>query len=346
MPSLLLLTALLACQGGEPEQAAPAGPDPAQAQTTVRDANARLKQSDFDGAASLFEQALTTDPNNIDAAVGRAYVAVLRGDLKGADGLLAAVQQAAGARAGEVSLRRAIIAARSGDLEAVRQHGQASGLAAGQLMAAEAALADADQEAALELLRKVVADPTAVGEAASRYLEFLEDEDPSVAALAENYALWALGQRDVAVRSVAPLIRAISESDWKDQELLLWAGRAAAVGEPQAASDLLESIAFPPTGQNWRVRATRAMIQCAEQQARACLTGFQQLEGGAPPVGLLNARITAAMLLDKEHADIAAQLLDERVSNATARAALAMGEVDLARSLAPEGLLSDYLKTR
>ena len=344
MPSVLLLLGLLACSGGEAEQpASPATPDTSQ---QIAQAKAALIDADLDAAAASYEAALRADPTNTEAGVGRAYVAAMSGDLDGADKLLAAVQATAGAKTGEVQLRRALLAAQRGDAEAVIAQGTASGTPAGKLMAAEALLTELEHDAALELLREVVADDSAVGEAASRYLEFLEDEDPTVAAMAENYALWSMGEHSVAVSSVAPLIRAISESDWKNQELLVWAGRAAAVGEPQAASDLLESIAFAPKGQSWRVRATRAMIRCAEQDVRACVDGFAQLEGAAPPVGLMHAKATAAMVLDEEHREIALGLLDERVSDATARAALAVGDAELAQRLAPSGLLADFLSSR
>jgi len=344
MSSVLLLLGLLACSGGGEEQpATPAAPDTSQ---QIAQAKAALIDADLDAAAASFEAALRADPTNTEAAVGRAYVAAMAGDIDGADKLLAAVQATAGAEAPGVQLRRAMLAASRGDTETVVAQGKGSGTPAGKLLAAEALLTDLEHDAALELLREVVADDSSIGEAASRYLEFLEDEDPTVAAMAENYALWSMGQRSVAVTSVAPLIQAISESDWKGQELLVWAGRAAAVGEPQAASDLLESIAFAPKGQSWRVRATRAMIRCAEQDARACKDGFAQLEGRAPPLGLLHAKATAAMVLNEEHRELALALLDERVSDATARAALAAGDVELAERLAPSGLLSDYLSSR
>ncbi len=349
MSAVFLLAGLIACSGGGGEQP-PAGggapPPAAAASEQLAAATAALIDLDLDAAAASYEAALAVDASNLDAVIGRAYVAALAGDVAGADKLLQAVQGSAGPRVGEIRLRRAMLAAREGDLERVAKEGAGSKLPAGKLLAAEAMLADAEQDQALKLLREVVADDSAVGEVASRYLELLEDEDPSVAALAENYALWSLGEREVAVTSVGPLIRAISEGAWKNQELLIWAGRAAAVGEPQAASDLLESIAFAPKGQSWRVRATRAMIRCAEQDVQGCLDGFAQLEGKAPPLGLLHAEATAAMTLAPEHREQALALLDERVSEATARAALAIGDPDLARRLAPAGPLADFLLSR
>lgn len=349
MPVVLLLAGLLACSGDGGEQPAGGGgapPPSADASKQLAEATAALMDLDLDAAAASYEAALKVDPTNLDAVIGRAYVAAVAGDLAGADKLLQAVQGSAGPRVGEIRLRRAILGARMGNLEQVAQEGAGSKLPAGKLLAAEALLADAEQQKALALLREVVADDSQVGETASRYLEFLEDEDPSVAAMAENYALWSLGEHSVAVTSVGPLIRAISESDWKNQELLVWAGRAAAVGEAQAASDLLESIAFAPKGQSWRVRATRAMIRCAEQDVQGCVDGFAQLEGKAPPAGLLHAKATAAMTLAPEHKEQAIALLDDRVSDATARAALAIGDPDTARRLAPDGPLADFLLSR
>jgi hypothetical protein len=234
----------------------------------------------------------------------------------------------------------------SGD-DAVGEHAEASGLPAGKVLMAELALADGEQDEAVELLSGVREIPGPVGDAADGYLTLLEDPDPSVAGLAENYALWALGERSVAVRSVEEVVKAMPEdSDRKATELLLWAGRAVSEGETQVASNLLEAISFPPPGQAWRVMATRAIITCADVSSgdgdpEACVAGFEDLEGKAPADGLLHARATAAMLAGD--GNLAGQLLPDHPNAASAMAAFNSGDADLARQLAPSGLLSEHI---
>jgi len=315
--------------------------DAASAGARLEAADKLLKRGDFEGARAALLEVKGGGAKVPEAACGLAWIAMMQGDAEAAAKLLREAAEAGGG--GDVRLRQAMVAASLKDFDGVRSYGEESGLAAGRLMAAEAALADAETEEAARLLSLVVADDSAVGETAARYLELVEDPDPSVAGLAENYALWALGERHIAVKSVAPLIRAIGENDWKTTELLVWAGRAAAIGEAQAASDMLDSIAFPPKGQAWRVRATRAIIHCAEGDAARCKLGLDQLRGAAPPTGLLHARATAAMALGPEQKEAALALLDDRVSEATARAAMALGAPREAMRLAPEGMMKEMM---
>jgi hypothetical protein len=119
------------------------------------------------------------------------------------------------------------------------------------LLLAETLLADGEPEAATEHLKAVSAEAGPLGAAAKGYLNLLEDEDTSVSGLAEAQALWALGVRDVAVKSAFELVRLLPEEREDRGELLLVrASRAATVkGQTESAREMLELSFFPPDGQ-------------------------------------------------------------------------------------------------
>lgn len=316
-------------------------------------AETKLKNGDVPGAIEEYDALLAANADSLDAAIGSAYGAFLAGDLAKADSILAAAEANAGEKVGEVKMRRALVALEGGDTDAVREHATASGLPAGKLLVAEVALADGERDEALGLLQEIKGTPGGVGDTAKEYLELLEDSDPLVAGLAENYALWALGQRKVAAVSVEEVVKGMPDDrERKAEELLLWSGRAATSGETLVASNLLEAISFPPAGQAWRVPATRGIIQCAEggsegdalASAKACLATLTELEGKAPSDGLTDARITAAMVLGDRNPEVSAALLDGvSRSSSAALAAWRAGDKDTARSLAPKGTVSDFV---
>ena len=65
--------------------------------------------------------------------------------------------------------------------------------------------------------------------------------------LSEAQALWALGEQKVAVRSVEALVKALPDSrDDRDEMLLIWASRAAALGETDIARSLLTNYTYHP----------------------------------------------------------------------------------------------------
>ena len=186
---------------------------------------------------------------------------VMQGDTSGADQALAAAQDAAGDQAGMVRLGRALVAVEAGDLDAVRELGVAGGLPQGLLLDAEVALVEGEQEEAAARLQEVQAADEAVGTLASDCLGLIGDADPMVAGLSEVSALWALGERTVAVRSITGASSGLGDDRVDRGELiLLWAGRAASVGEADRRQSLLDSLIFPPDGQQWRRIATRAIM--------------------------------------------------------------------------------------
>ncbi len=337
MTTIFFWASLLACDliGGETT-------DPAVAAMTAADD--QLKNGDIAGAADAYEAARAAHPGNLEAAIGAAFGAYGRGDLAQADQILAGAEAIAGERVGEVKLRRALVALRDGDTDLLREHAEASNTAAGLVLAAEVALADGEREEAGALLERASQVTGPIGTVAQGYVDLLQHDDPAVAGLAENYALWALGQRDVAVSSVEEVVKGLPEDyEGKSSELLVWAGRAASYGETQVASDLLEAIDFPPQGQAWRVLATRAIIHCAEGQVDNCQTMLDSLEGKAPADGLRHARATAVIALGGEDKDAAMAVLGSEASDAAARAALTLGEPSLAGSLATDAVMKNYI---
>jgi uncharacterized protein HemY len=280
----------------------------------------------------------------VDVVTGLSYLKLLKGDAAGADALLAGVEATAGERLGEVKLRRALAAVDAGDLEAVKAHGTASNLPTGQLLAAEVELADGNRDAARALLEQAAAAPGAVGETAKSYLSLMSDADPLVSGLSEAQALWALGQRRIAVRSVIDLVRAYAavREDGSEQ-LLLWAGRAASVGEADIANSLLDEISVSPAGQKWRVDATRAIAACAGGDGPGCIAQFDALTAFAPADGLADAKITAAVAVSEKDADTARRLLEGLRGDAAARALAQLGDTAGAASAAADPLFKRQL---
>lgn len=315
--------------------------DPSKA---VAEGEAQLKAGDLAAATATWDGAAQKAPTNADAASAAAYGKVLAGDFAGADALLAAAEATAGDKAGDLKLRRALVAAEAGDLDKVKEYGAASGAPAGKLLAAEAELADGNRDAAKALLEDAKGGGGPVGDTATKYLELMSDGNPLVAGLSEAQALWALGQRRIAVRSVEELVKAYAESrdDGPDQ-LLLWAGRAATVGETDIAYSLLDAITVPPAGQNWRVMATRAIATCAEGKGAECVKMLDALQPAAPADGFVDARATAALALAEKDADGARALLDGYSGDAVARAFAAIGDKGAAAAAATDPVLKKQL---
>jgi len=309
-------------------------------------AEAKLKAGDIPGAADGYGEAAKKSATAVSVATGAAYTALLAGDADGADKLLAGAEAKAGEKLGEIKMRRALVALHEGDLDNVRAHAEASGLAVGKLLAAEVALADGERDEAKGLLTAVSGEAGAVGDTASQYLSLIDDADPSVAGLSEAQALWALGARKVAVKSAEDLVKGLPDSRTDREELLLiWAGRAASVQEPEVARSLLESAIFPPEGQAWRKVATLGVIAAAEGNGAEAVKLLGQLEGTAPADGLADAKATAAFLLAKTDAESAKALASPYSSNAAARALEEAGDLEGAKNSSVEGVYASYLKS-
>lgn len=312
------------------------------AEEAVDAAKAQLAAGDMPGAGAAFDAAATANPESIEAASGAALAAMLRGDTATADSHLERVQATAGERVPEVLMRRAMVAQQAKDWDRMRQFGEASGLAPGFLLAGEAALADGDREDAVAFFERVSgggAEITARG-----YLSLLSSDDPIVAGLSEAQALWALGLRKVAVRSVAELMVRYPDSEGdRNEQLLAWSGRAASVGETQTARTLLK--ATKATGDlAWRKKATEGIVFCAEGKASKCIRTLQGLEGDAPADGLADAKVTAAMLIGPTDAQAAKDLAGEYISPGAGRALWNAGAHKMARNSTPSGALLNFFE--
>ncbi len=306
--------------------------DPAK---SAAEAEALLSAGNLSGAATLYDAALAKAPDNVDIVSGAAYVKLLQGNPSAADALLMGVEAKAGTRLPEVKLRRALVAMKNGDLDAVKTLATAAGTPEARLLVAEVSLADGDRAGAKAGLDTLSGEAGVVGETANAYLGLINDPNPLIAGLAEAQALWSLGQRPIAVRSVEDLVAAYAENrDDGGAQLLLWAGRAATVGEPAIATNLLDSITVPPPGQQWRVQATRALVACAEGNGEGCLGGMLALESVAPADGLADARATAALLIAERDGETAKRLLDGQTGDGAARAWALLGDVQTAGTVA------------
>ena len=310
----------------------------------AEEAKSALNKGEMDAASSKFEEALKAAPTSVDAAVGAAYMRSLKGDLDGADAALAGAEAAAGEKAGEIKLRRALIAMQKGDLDKVKELGNGSGLPAGKLLAAEAELADGNREQAKAILEGISADAGSVGATAKQYLALMADPNPLVAGLSETQALWALGQQKVAVRSVEELVKAYAEShEDGPEQILLWAGRAAALGEAEVAWRLLDAISVPPENQAWRVMATKGIAWCADGNAGECIKTFEQVKVMAPADGYVDARVTAANVIAGRDPATARQLLEGLQGDGAARVFLLLGDKQAAASVAADPFLKKQL---
>jgi hypothetical protein len=311
-------------------------------------ARAMLKSADLPGATAEYDALMAAHPERSDVASERAFLKMLAGDHAGADALLAE-EAASSAEPGPLHLRRALVALSDGDLDSVKEHGQASGLPEGLLFAAEVHLADLENDEAKALLKQVAGGGGSAGAAAQGYLDLLESGDPFKPGLAEASALWALGERNSAVGSVEELLEGLPEGAEKSELLLLWAGRAVTSGEPDVAANLLDGIDFPPEGQGWRVQATLALVDVAKGNTDSALAVFQALEQGAdlgqvPISGLRDARATAAALAGD--AELARTLAGDVSTVAAARALVEAGAMDAALEVAPAGTYRSYLENQ
>jgi len=309
---------------------------------TAKEAEALLQAGDLDGASAKYEEAVKSAPTDVDAASGAAYMRALKADLAGADAALVAAEATAGPRLGEIKMRRALVAMQGNDLDKVKELGMASGQPAGKLLAAEAHLADGDRDTAKPILTELSTQAGPVGETAQAYLVLMNDSNLLVAGLAEVQALWALGQQKVAVGSVEEVVKAYAEShdDNGNEQILMWAGRAAALGEAEVAWKLLDAVSVPPPGQAWRVQATRGIAWCAEGNGAECTKVFDGLGTIAPPDGLVDAKTTAASVIAQRDPATARQLVQGVKSDGAARVLAALGD----KAAALEAVVDPVLK--
>jgi len=325
------------------------GDETAEPGVTVagQDASALLTAGDVSGALAAWKENYSSDPGNTDNAIGAAYAALLQGQLVEADAILAKADATSGAELGGIRVRRTLIALEMGDNAKVLEYGKSSGMAVGQVLAAEAALCDSDWDSAKTLFSPIRTAPAPVGTTASVYMERLEEEDPVWGALAEAEACWALGQRSWAVESIQEVFGGLPTAwDNRAEEALVWAGRALREGQVDVATDLLKKTKGLPAFQKWRLAATKAHVLCAKGDARGCVRKLKALDSGAPALGRTHARAMGAMLLGSEHAEQAVALLGEDQTVASAFAAHSIGDSAEAIRHAPPSFFKTFLKGR
>jgi len=311
-------------------------------EVSTAEADSQLKSGNLPGAAGAYDGLAAENPDSPAVAVGQSFMQMLQGDYDAADKTLQGAEEKAGDKVGEIKLRRALVALRAGNLDDVKKHGKDSGLPAGKVLAAEVHLADAEVDDAIALLKDARDAGGAVGDAATTYLDMLESGDAFQAGLAEATALWAVGQRAVACEVAEEIVKALPDDGNKGATLLLWAGRAVTSGRPGIATNLLDEMdqVGSPEGQEWRVQATRAMVEISEGQTEEGLARFASLEmaiqaGFAPYEGVADARATAAALASDKA--IAKQLVEGLEGVAPSRGLYQAGAGKVARDLAPSG---------
>ncbi len=334
LPAVLLLAGLGGC-----DMLFPAGPE------VCDEAVATLKSKDLPGALEAY-QAAYEDYSEVECALnGYAYTLTLAGKYDKADKILAAGEPSAGEAVGDLKLRRALVALRAGNLDSVKEHGAASGLPAGQVLAAEVHMADAESDEAMALLKEAAGAGGEVGSTAQSYLDMLESDDSVQQGMAEVTALWALGQRESAVEAAGELVTLLPDDEAKAEHLMVWASRAVTSGHPDVARTLLDNVGFPPDGQGWRVQATRAMVLIAEGNSEEGLSIFNMLAaGGAPADGLSDALATAACITDDRA--VAKTLAGSVESPGAARCLLEAGAGKAATDASPGGSLQTFLENR
>ncbi len=330
-PFVVSVVSALACFGG--------GDDPSVVQPAIE----QFSSGDLPGAAQTLDGLAAKHADSSSVLEARAYSMLLQGQYESADEMLEKAEATAGENLGKVKLRRALVALKAMEFEDVRKHGQASGLPAGALLAAEVLLMDGEIDEAMELLRTAKQGSGTVADTADQYLAMLTSGDAYRQGIAEATALWALGERNVACEAVEEPAKSLpDDEEGKSEILLVWAGRAVTSGAPGVAMGLLDAMEFPPEGQAWRVQATRAMIAIAEGNGAKGLAIFNSLAaGGAPADGLADARATAIALTDDT--ELAKQLAGDLESAAVARGLLKVGAAEAAKERNPGGVFGTYL---
>ena len=316
----------------------------------VEDAQGKLKSGELPDAASAYDKLAGENKDVTEVLIGQAYTQFLAGKYDKADSTLEAAlskEDLSDEVKGEIMLRRALIALKNNNLENVKNFGEQSEMAAGQVLAAEVYLADAEADAAIPLLTKAKSGGSgAVKRAASEYLEYIEDEDTGRAQLAEATALWALGQRAEACETAADLLSYMpADFEGRDALLLMWAGRAVTSERPDEAESLLDQMGAPPEGQAWRVQATRGLVHVARGETEEGKAIFMALgQGGAPQDGLADALATAAAV--SGDGDFAKEMTAGLGTAAAARGLMEAGAMGAAKEEAPSGPLKDYLENK
>ncbi|MBT3218330.1 MAG: hypothetical protein HN348_04510 [Proteobacteria bacterium] len=237
--------------------------------------------------------------DSLDLSVQRAHSLMSEGLFRESDGELLRALESHPEASAELSLRRTLLAARHGDIESVGLNARASNTSAGDLFAAEVLLVDLQTEEAKRLFHRAVEQGQgSVQITAEHYLQWLDSDDSSMAALAEVTALWALGDWATACDEAEEVVKGLRDEELRRSKSLLWASRAVAARRPDVAQGLLDDMGTPPLGQAWRFQAIQAMIWLADGRIDESRDRLDQLRV-EHPVEVEDALVTACLTTEE-----------------------------------------------
>lgn len=290
------------------------------------EATKALQSGDLDGARDAFEDTRDDDP--ISGATGLAYIKLMEDDFQGALEILREAEaEASDEELQELELRQALVLVRAGKwrdrpscnkppceegpILGAATLAEQSGLPQGLFLAGEYHLADGERKVAMGLFEDAVADESdhlddVTKSMAEQYLELLEG--PAVLKdFAEAAARWSVGMSSPGTttffkeQSVKDFMKLAESEGLRDtpfgssEQLLIWSGRAASIGDVEAAQTMLDWVGGLDKDQEWRRLATQGIIYCVDGKSERCTKAFQQLkDASAPADGYRDAAATAA----------------------------------------------------
>lgn len=327
---MIVITGLFACTGTDYT-------------TQLKEAQTMLENGQINSANSAYLTILKEDPKQVDAATGAAYVSLLKGDYVKAEELLAGAMENAGEKSGDVSLRRAFVAVEQKEYSTAQQHALTSKLDLGKILAAEIYLIDGETEEAVKLLEEVSTQPSK--KLAKKYLNLLESDNSWLPSYAEAQASWALKDYELAVRSVGSMLGKLEGVIPNfEEEVLIWASRAAVVGQPEISLSLLElNLDGLSEEQKWRITATKAMASFVEGDI---VKGNELLSSltDAPAMGIRHMKITTAAVIAEKDEQTAKELLKGLEGTAAAQVYHHIGSNKKATNLVESGMFQKYLE--
>jgi hypothetical protein len=151
--------------------------------------------------------------------------------------------------------------------------------------------------------------------------------------------MWAMGEKQIALSSIEKSLVNVAFPE-KDSLIMVWAGRALSIDNPDKAKSLLEAATDKDT---WRYNATKAIVDCTIKPSK-CKKYFSNLEKvDLPSQALVDAKVTAANFIATKAPKVAKQLLENAEGNSVARVLSKLGNNQDALEQA-EGAYSSYLE--
>ncbi len=331
-----------------------------------------LASGDLSAASESYQSYAEEDGGTaVGGHTGLAYLSLLEEDFDGALlHLEKAREESSKTEAQEIDLRRALVQLRAGRLpdypdgknpEAPRLPGattfaKQSDLPQGWLMVGEIALTEGERAQAVEYFEKAADTGDGTGDIAQQYLSLLESDNATLRNLSEAVANWSVGMssppisvlKEQAVEDFETLGEGLVNTAYgTPEQMLLWAGRAASIGDTVRGRTILKWAKSITGEQAWRYAATDAILYCAEGNVRKCKSTFNKVEAMEPPAeGYRDARATAALLLGTLDAQAAEGLIGNEAGTAVGARVLAdVQPCKSKESTTAEGLLGEYIQT-